>query len=58
VLILAEELGVDRALVRPAALNDVRLIARRPKDSSLNVSKAVGGGFSITSCEGMYEGLH
>jgi len=46
-LILAEELGVDKGLVRPATLNDVRLIARRPKDSSLNVSKAVGEGLAL-----------
>lgn len=37
---LAEALGVERDLVRPKPIEQARLIAKRPKDSSLNTSKS------------------
>ncbi len=46
-LTIAEVLGVDRALVKPVKMSSVKLLARRPKDSSLDVSKAVREGLAL-----------
>jgi dTDP-4-dehydrorhamnose reductase len=37
---LAEAFGLNRSLVKPAVMSEMRWRARRPRDSSLNVSKA------------------
>jgi dTDP-4-dehydrorhamnose reductase len=37
---LADALGVDRGLVKPKLMEAAKLVAKRPRDSSLNVSKA------------------
>ncbi|MEM0326696.1 MAG: dTDP-4-dehydrorhamnose reductase [Desulfurococcaceae archaeon] len=50
---LARTIGVSNSLVKPVSLNDVRLVAKRPRDSSLDVSKAKSMGFSlppVTDC--------
>ena len=44
---LAEVIGVDRGLVRSISMNDVRLVARRPRDSSLDTSKAKNLGIGL-----------
>lgn len=44
---LAKVLGVDEALIKPISVNDVKLIAKRPKDSSLDTAEARVQGFSI-----------
>lgn len=44
---LAEALGVDRGLVKPARLSEARLVARRPRDSSLDTSRAASMGLSL-----------
>ena len=38
--LLADVLGVERSLVKPKPIETAKLIARRPRDSSLNISKA------------------
>ncbi len=50
-LILAERLGVDKNLVRPISMSDMRLIARRPRDSSLDTSKAKNEGLALPPIE-------
>jgi len=37
---LADTLGVDRNLVKPKFMEAAKLVAKRPRDSSLNISKA------------------
>jgi len=49
---LAEELGVDRGLVKPAELKDAKLVARRPKDLSLDTSRAAEEGLAMPSTRG------
>jgi len=44
---LAEELGVDRGLVKPAEMKNAKLVAKRPKDSSLDTSKATEEGLAM-----------
>ena len=39
--LIAETLGLDRELVRPAATGELGWTAPRPRDSSLDVGKAV-----------------
>ena len=46
---LADVLGVDKDLVKPTSMNMAKLIARRPRDSSLDTSKARELGLSIPS---------
>lgn len=41
-LLLASAAGADRGLVKPASMSDLRLPARRPRDSSLDTGKAEG----------------
>jgi len=48
-VMLAEELGVDRNLVKPVEMESVKLVARRPRDSSLDTSKAAEEGLSMLS---------
>ncbi len=38
---VAELLNLDRTLIEPTLLSELKLIAKRPKDSSLDVSKAL-----------------
>ncbi|MEM1604666.1 MAG: dTDP-4-dehydrorhamnose reductase [Fervidicoccaceae archaeon] len=50
---LADILGVERELVRPITMDSVKLIALRPRDSSLDTSKAMELGLSmppLTDC--------
>lgn len=44
---LAEILGVDRSLVKLISMNEIKLVARRPRDSSLDTSKARSIGIEI-----------
>jgi len=46
-VILAEELGVDPGLVKPASLAEARLRAPRPRDSSLDTSRAREAGIGL-----------
>lgn len=46
---LAQILGIDKALVKPISLYDAKLIAKRPRDSSLDTSKARLEGLTIPS---------
>jgi dTDP-4-dehydrorhamnose reductase len=46
---LTDVLGVDKDLVKPISMNMAKLIARRPRDSSLDTSKARELGLSIPS---------
>lgn len=39
-LLLAEVMNVDRNLVKPISMNEVKLAAKRPRDSSLDTSRA------------------
>jgi dTDP-4-dehydrorhamnose reductase len=51
--LLADVLGVEKSLVKPKPIETAKLIARRPKDSSLNTLKAKGLGLiipPITEC--------
>jgi len=48
-VMLAEELGVDRGLVKPAEMKNAKLVARRPRDSSLDTSRAAEEGLSMPS---------
>jgi len=48
---LAEVLGVDRGLVKPVSMDEVKLVARRPRDSSLDTSKARGLGIELPPLE-------
>jgi len=41
VIKLAETFDLDRTLIRPAKIDEMNWFARRPKDSSLEVSKAI-----------------
>ncbi|MEM4619309.1 MAG: NAD(P)-dependent oxidoreductase, partial [Desulfurococcaceae archaeon] len=45
--ILAKVVGADESLIKPVSVDDVKLIAKRPKDSSLDTSEARAQGFSI-----------
>ena len=45
--LLARSLGVDEGLVKPKPLESIKLPAKRPRDSSLNVSRAKSLGLSI-----------
>jgi len=38
---ISEKLGLDGKLLREISINDIKWVAPRPKDSSLNVSKAI-----------------
>jgi len=38
--LIAEKLALDKSLIKPATVNEMKWAARRPKDSSLDVSKA------------------
>lgn len=38
--LVAEKLGLEKNLLKPTSINDMNWIAKRPKDSSLDVSKA------------------
>lgn len=44
---LAEILNVDRNLVKPISINDAKLIAKRPRDSSLDTSRAENLGLAL-----------
>ncbi|MEM4019372.1 MAG: dTDP-4-dehydrorhamnose reductase [Thermofilaceae archaeon] len=44
---LAELLGVERGLVRAVPMSSVRLVARRPRDSSLDTSRAAALGLAL-----------
>lgn len=46
-LALARALGVDEGLVKPVPMEDLGLPARRPRDSSLDVSRARGLGIRL-----------
>jgi len=46
---LADVLGVNKDLIKPISMNMAKLIARRPRDSSLDTSKARELGLSIPS---------
>ncbi len=48
---LAEVLKVSKDLVKPISMEDVKLVARRPRDSSLNTEKARMLGVAIPSVE-------
>jgi dTDP-4-dehydrorhamnose reductase len=47
--ILAEVLGVSRDLVKPKRLAEAKLVAPRPRDSSLDTSKARELGLALPS---------
>jgi len=38
--LVAQKLGLEKSLLKPASINDMNWIAKRPKDSSLDISKA------------------
>jgi len=38
--IIADKLSLDKKLIKPSSMNEMNWIAKRPKDSSLDVSKA------------------
>ncbi|MEM3893572.1 MAG: dTDP-4-dehydrorhamnose reductase [Thermofilum sp.] len=44
---LAELLGADRGLVRAVPMSSARLVARRPRDSSLDTSRAAALGLAL-----------
>lgn len=46
---LAKVVGADETLVKPISISDVKLIAKRPRDSSLDTTKAKKHGFNIPS---------
>lgn len=46
-VLLARVLSVDEALIKPVSVRDVKLVARRPRDSSLDTSRADGLGLSL-----------
>ncbi|MEM1983623.1 MAG: dTDP-4-dehydrorhamnose reductase [Ignisphaera sp.] len=46
-MILAKALNVDEVLVKPVSMRDVRLVAKRPRDSSLDTSEAEAGGLNL-----------
>ena len=48
---LAEILSADKNLVKPTSMNEVRLIAKRPRDSSLDTSRAESIGIKLPSLE-------
>jgi len=54
---LAEELGVDRSLVKPVEMKSVKLVARRPRDSSLDILRAVKEGLAISSTRECIKGF-
>jgi len=39
-ILVAEKLGLEKSLLKPTTINDMNWIAKRPRDSSLDVSKA------------------
>lgn len=50
-LMMARSLGVDEGLVKPAKLSEARLVARRPRDSSLDTSRALREGLMMPPME-------
>lgn len=48
-LSLAKVLGADETLVKPISIHDVKLAAKRPRDSSLDTSRAKASGFNLPS---------
>ena len=38
--LVAEKLGLEKSLLKPTSINDMNWVAKRPRDSSLDVSKA------------------
>jgi len=38
--LVSEKMGLDGKLLREVSINELKMEAKRPKDSSLNVSKA------------------
>lgn len=46
---LSKVLKVEEILVKPISINDVKLVAKRPKDSSLDTSRAVDKGLKLPS---------
>lgn len=46
---LAKVLKVNEALVKPISIHDAKLIAKRPRDSSLDTSRAKAEGFNLPS---------
>lgn len=46
---LSNALKVSEKLVKPISINDARLVAKRPRDSSLDLSRAVTQGFKLPS---------
>lgn len=46
-LMIAEAAGADKALVRPVPMGSAKLVARRPRDSSLDTSKASSLGLAM-----------
>jgi dTDP-4-dehydrorhamnose reductase len=48
---LAEALGVDRGLIKPISMDELRLAARRPRDSSLDTSWARSLGLDLPGLE-------
>jgi len=50
-VLVARSLGVDEGLVKPARLSEARLVARRPRDSSLDTSRAQGEGLMMPPME-------
>jgi len=49
---LAEVLGVNKSLVKPVSMDEVKLVARRPRDSSLDTSKARSLGIELPPLDG------
>jgi len=39
-ILVAEKVGLEKSLLKPTTINDMNWIAKRPRDSSLDVSKA------------------
>lgn len=48
-LLLAKALSADSSLVKPVPMNEARLVARRPRDSSLDTSRAHSLGLALPS---------
>jgi len=40
-VMIAEKLGLDKKLIKPVNISDMNWVAKRPRDSSLDVSKAI-----------------
>jgi len=50
-LMIARSLSVDEGLVKPTRLSEARLVARRPRDSSLDTSRAQREGLTMPPME-------